>query len=61
MKPTERDIHLRMIDTLCNMLSAERMFIASKISYQTYQSVKDSGAIEAEVREIAERELKEQP
>lgn len=49
MKPTERDIHLRMIQTLCNMLSA---------ASPTFKN-QSPEFVEKLVREIAERELKE--
>lgn len=49
---SERDIHLRMIQTLCNMLSAARVHTKIEAS---------PDEIEELVREIAERELKEQP
>ena len=49
MKPSERDIHLRMIQTLCNMLSAEA---------PAYKC-QPPDEIEILAREIAERELEE--
>lgn len=49
MKPTERDIHLKMIDTFCNTISSgAKAFVGLP-----------PGKIEELVREIAERELKE--
>lgn len=53
----ERDIHLAMIKTLANMLSVARLKLTLRTGFN--EGEENPTKIEAEVREIAERELKE--
>lgn len=62
MKPTEREIHLKMIDTLCNMLSAERINVRTMFMGMGAKPLGEENpeAIRIAAMQIAERELKEQ-